>query len=87
MERLGLEMITVTLTLVLGQLKAGKFVAWDSVDMEIINFNKEHACENINHILADFTDKGNLNYAELRFHVTGVEHEGFLIGSFRRMKI
>lgn len=76
-------MITTTLTLAIGSLVKKKFVLWDSIDMEILDFSKA-SVENVNDLLRDFISEGN--YAELRFHVTGVEHEGFLIGSFRRIK-
>jgi len=81
-------MITVRPFLRVGNLKApgmGGFVIRDSYDFVIKNCRDPYAVDNVNSILHS-THSDN-NYAELRLYVTGNPFEGFLLGSFQKIKV
>lgn len=79
-------MITVQLVLRVGNLVRGAFREHDSFDMGIMEFHSDVACENINELLNVAADPIG-DYAELRLQVSGGPRDGFLIGSFRRVKL
>lgn len=79
-------MFEVTLRLKMGSLKSGRFSEWDTVDFEIETFQDDVACDNVNNWLNVQADP-ICDYAELRVRCTGVPHEGFLIASFKKIKL
>ena len=79
-------MINAYLTLRVGNLDRGSFSEYDSYDLEIADYSDEHSAENINHFLNVAADPV-CKYAELRLHISGHNHNGFLIGSFRQVKL
>ena len=78
-------MITTQIILKYGKLVSGKLVEFDSIDMEIYEFNSGIGCDSINTLLGSVLYE-NANYAELKLYVTGHKKQ-FLIGSFRKVKL
>lgn len=80
-------MITVYLRLDIGELEKGKLKFYDSIDLEINDFNDDVNCDSVNFLLGDYNDDPNVKYAELKVHVSGCHKDGYLIGSFKKIKI
>ena len=71
----------------MGTLKDnGKLSEWDSVDLQIDDFSDDVTCDNVNHWLNVQADP-ICDYAELRVRTTGAKHPGFLIASFKKIKL
>lgn len=80
-------MITVCLRLNVGVLEKGKLQFFDSTDLEIKNFREDIACDNVNSLLKDYNNYSDVKYAELRMHASGCHKDGYLIGSFKKIKL
>lgn len=78
-------MITVELVLSVGTLSCGRYDVYHSYDMEIQSYDDDVDCDNINNLLIQQDE--HINYAELRLRVSGIPHDGFLIGTFKKIKL
>lgn len=78
-------MIHIDLVLSVGKLEDGIFHEHESWNFAIRDTEESWDVDSVNSILNNCTSAGD-KYAELRLHVTGVEH-GFLVGSFKKIKL
>jgi len=76
-------MLGVNLVLSIGVLK-GSFQAHESYDLDFNSADDPYDTDNVNTLLASSDDL--YDYAELRFTWTGLRHNGFLVGSFKKIK-
>lgn len=79
-------MVNVGLNLRMGHFKSGHFTEWDNVDFEIDDPLDDVRCDNLNDWLNTNADP-ICTYAELRLCINVINHDGFLIGSFRKIKV
>ena len=80
-------MINTRLLLKIGELKrGGKLSVHDTVDFEIQDYKSDVSCDSINDWLV-YQSFDASNYAELRVHFSGIKHDGFLIGTFKKIKM
>ncbi len=78
-------MLVVGLILEVGSIKDGPFIAGDSFDMSITGPD-EWDCDSINSLLTDSLPD-DYDYAQLKFFYNGHEDHGFLVASFRRIRL
>ena len=79
-------MINSTVVLKIGTIKRGKFKVNDTIDFLVSNYQSDVACDSVNAWLVNQA-LDVCNYAELRIYSEGFKHDGFLIGTFKRVKM
>ena len=81
-------MINIQLVLSTGVIgeNSGRFEINDEYDMTIANFKSDVQCDNVNDLLRGLS-LINDDLAELRLKVEGIDHDGFLVASFKRTKV
>lgn len=80
-------MININLVLKLGIMKKnGFYTEFDSVNFKFKSISELHACDNVNDWLNTNIDKA-YNYAELVLCSNTLKHSGFLIGTFKKIKL
>lgn len=78
-------MFTVKLVVSVGKIVKGQFHEADSYDLEVDHYNDPYMSDNVNDILNVVSDPA-FNYAQLRMHVSGMQHNGFLVATFNKSK-
>jgi hypothetical protein len=79
-------MITVNLVLKMGTMRKGQYTEWDYIEMEFEQPGDPDACDNLNDWLNTHADP-ICNYAELKLQSNTLKHDGFLLGTFRKVKL
>jgi hypothetical protein len=80
-------MIATYIVLHVGALnKRGAFEEIDAIELAFREASNPVDCDNINDCMNSYYDD-DINYAELRVECNTVTHAGFLIGTFKKIKL